>query len=147
LNRADPTWFVGDEGDRTSLGGTFRICGKNLLAGDPEAVQVRLTGPMSIESKVVKAEKYALTVTLPADAPEGTYKLAVHNGLGGPNGWSAELPFVVERPKPWPRTVFNVVDFGTKGPGATDDTPAVREALAKARQTAAVLSIFPGSAI
>lgn len=142
LNRPDGVWWVGDQGDRQTPGGLFRICGRNLL-GDPKAIRARLTGPKSVDLPVEKAEPFALTMVLPSDTPPGEYRLQVHNGWGQDAGWSDPLPFVVQRAKPWPQTVFNVMDFGAKGRFLTDDTAAVQAALAKAAASGGGIVYFP----
>ncbi len=142
LNRPASTWWVGDLGDRQTPGGRFRICGRNML-GDLKAVRVRLTGPRSVDVPVEKAEEYALTAVLPADVPPGEYTLQAHNGWGQDAGWSDPIPFVVERAKPWPQTVFNVMDCGATGKGQADDTAAVKAALAKAEANGGGIVYFP----
>lgn len=142
LNRPHTIFWVGDLGKHQTPGGQFRVCGRNML-GDPAAVRVRLSGIQGVEAAVGKAEPFALTAVLPAGTKPGEYKLQVHNGWGGDAGWSDPVPFVVEQSKPWPQTIFNVVDFGAVGDGIADDTAAVQAALAKAQVNGGGIVFFP----
>ena len=142
LNRPASIFWVGDLGDRQTPGGRFRICGRNMV-GDPKSVRVRLTGPNTVDVPVEKAEEYALTVLLPAGTKPGEYKLQTHNGWGKEAGWSDPIPFVVEQPKRWPQTVFNVKDFGATGKGQTNDTDAIQAALARAETNGGGIVYFP----
>jgi hypothetical protein len=142
LNRPAAVWWVGDLGDRQSPGGRFRLCGRNML-GDAKAFRVRLTGPKNVDVPVEKAEAFSLTAILPVNTPLGQYQLQAHNGWGQEAGWSDPIPFVVERAKPWPQTVFNVMDFGAKGRCETNDTAAVQAALAKAAANGGGIVFFP----
>ncbi|MCY2928537.1 MAG: glycosyl hydrolase family 28-related protein [Planctomycetota bacterium] len=142
LNRPHTIWWVGDQGTRQTPGGTFRLCGRNLL-GDPTAVRVRLTGPGTVDAPVQKAQAYSLTALLPPGTPPGEYSLQVHNGWGAEAGWSEPVPFVVQHARPWPQTVFNVMDFGAVGDGVADDTPAVHAALARAKANGGGIVFFP----
>ncbi|MEI7835897.1 MAG: glycosyl hydrolase family 28-related protein, partial [Planctomycetota bacterium] len=142
LNRPAAVWWVGDQGDRQTPGGRFRLCGRNLL-GDAKALRVRLTGAKNVDVPVEKAEAYTLTAVLPADTPPGPYQLQAHNGWGGEAGWSEPIPFVVDRAAPWPQTVFNVTAFGATGRGLADDTAAVQAALDAAGANGGGVVFFP----
>ena len=70
--------------------------------------------------------RYGQFFDLPADCPLGTYELFVHNGCGGPHGWTRladhynEQPITtitVAVPEEWPNTGVDV----TKLPGGNDD--------------------------
>jgi Pectate lyase superfamily protein len=143
LNRPASIFWVGDLGDRQTPGGSFRICGRNMV-GDPKSIRVRLTGAVKIYVPVEKAEDYALTAKLPADTQPGEYKLQTHNGWGKEAGWSEPVSFVVVKcPQPWPQKVFNVKDFGAKGTGITNDTAAIQSALAMAGTNGGGIVYFP----
>ena len=47
----------------------------------------------------------------------GEYAVHVHNGYGGPAGWSDGLRLTVEAKEPWPSEAFNVRDYGAAGDG------------------------------
>ena len=52
----------------------------------------------------------------------------------------------VEKPQPWPQTVFNVKDFDALGTGIKDDTTAVQAALAAAENRGGGVVFFPAAA-
>jgi hypothetical protein len=80
--------------------------------------------------KVTVARDYDVTATLPASLPTGSYRLWLHNGHGGMTGFGEPLALEVAKADVWPTTVYNVHDYGAKGDNQTDDTYAIRRALA-----------------
>ncbi len=91
---------------------------------------------------VKSVEKYSLFFDLPALAP-GDFQLCVHNGGGGPAGWSDPLRFTVRQPEEWPARVYDVRSFGARGDDVHDDTPAVQAALDAAHKSGGGIVHFP----
>lgn len=141
LNKAQPQWLFSNE---SVPGGELRIIGRNLAC---EGCQSRITikapdGRLRVLT-AAKAEKYSLQATLPNDLPQGTYDVRVSNGLGGTNGWSDPLSLRIASPTPWPNQRFDVSHFGAQGDDNTDDTAAVRKAIAAAAQNGGGIVYFP----
>lgn len=129
LNRTQPWWWLGGEGETAFAGETIRVFGNNF----GEKTRAWLAGKAAnVELPVLKAEKYTASFRVPATLPPGDYALWLHNGYGGDAGFGGPLAVRVAHREPWPTTQFNVRDCGAKGDAANDDTPAFAEALAKA---------------
>ncbi len=147
VNRPDP-WFVqGDQGDTATPGGTLTVAGTCLEIVGPASLKPRAAlvrnGAVSAEltepTRLTTSTGYALRYTVPADLAEGDYQLYLHNGCGGPAGWVKFATFIeqpldtvtVRAAVPWPTTVFNVSTM----PGSSDDARfAAALARAKANQ-------------
>lgn len=132
VNSPDPWWAQGDAGECASPGGWLRVFGNCLALPGAEPKIVLRRGEVQIVPRIGSTSCFALTAPLAADCPEGEYEVFVHNGFGGPWGWSGPLKITVARPKPWPAEVFDVVALGADSTGAADSTPAIRAALDKA---------------
>lgn len=149
---APDAWFAqGDLGETASPGGwigVFGTClawqGAPVAAGPhadakPAAPVVRPATPRPLlalvsNGKVVRTlaarpadgTRYGQFFDLPANLPAGNYDLQVHNGRGGPQGWSPLDSYsnaehittiaIAARPA-WPQTQVDV----RKLPGADDD--------------------------
>lgn len=130
LNHPQLWWWLGGADATAYAGEELLVFGKNF----PDRPDVCLLLPRNIVQslKVLKAEKYMIRYQVPADIPPGDYQLA----LGGPRdvnqGEIQSLPIRVARRQPWPQTQYSVRDFGARGDGEADDTPAFQAALAKA---------------
>jgi len=114
LNAADPWWFLGDQGETASPGGSLRIFGKCFAPDKQRPAGVELTdaGGKVVRLSPREASGYALRVDLPADLPAGEYAVSVHNGCGGQSAWRDAGRLVVRARRPWKSDVFNVKDFG-----------------------------------
>lgn len=143
INRPDPWWAQGDGGQGASPGGWVRIFGNclSLSGGAPRVLLV--CGNAQVTPAISDSNGYAIAVKLPPDCAEGEYQVFVHNGFGGPAGWSKPVTIAIAKPKPWPNTLFNVRDFGATGQGTSDDTGAIKEALAKAEQAGGGVVYLP----
>ena len=148
LNAPDPWWLQGDGGSTAaSPGGWLRIFGKSLQFEAPS--QVRLDG--AGKKIVLAAQKtkdtggYALSVAVPTDLPAGSYAVAVHNGFGGRDAWSAAGHVQIRPAPPWNQEVLDVSKFVAAGGGsaAGDCTAAVKAALAKAAANGGGVVYFP----
>ena len=148
-------WFVQPTSLRPGLdvsqvppGGEIQVVGKNFLLRTVEGVKPKLVlrakqGGAMTELTLVKSELYSLVAKLPEALPVGAYELSVHNGYGGGAAWSKALAVDVKASDVWPVTRFNVRDFGAKGDDVTDDTKAVRAALAAADTNKGGVVYFP----
>lgn len=133
LNAPTVYWVQGDSGTGGSPGGWLRAFGR-CLAGAGVKPTVRLEGPggKAVTPAVKEATEWSVTVGLPAGLPAGAYHVRVHNGHGGPRGWSDGGAVTVAAPERWPSKVYNVADFGALGDGALGDATGLRAALAEA---------------
>jgi len=134
LNRTEAWWWIGGSSN-ASLGATgdiavpgeeMRVFGKNF---GPKTVAWLVGTGSKTALPVVKAEKYALTVRVPASVAPGAYEVWVHNGYGGLLGFGKPLAVQVGKPPPWPQTLFNVRDCGARGDYIADDTAAFIKAI------------------
>jgi hypothetical protein len=136
LNRAETWWLMGERGRIAGPHDEVRVFGKNFRLDSQDRpwrgrVMLRDQKGKSHPAEILAVNKYALTLRIPDDVPEGEALVFVHNGWGGAAGWSTPLALAIRRPAPWPQTVFNVRDFGAQGDGLQDDTAAFQAALRK----------------
>ncbi len=140
VNRADP-WFVqGDQGDTATPGGTLTVAGTCLEivgpgSAGPRAALVRngaVAATLTAPTRLTTSTGYALRYTLPAALAEGDYQLYVHNGCGGPAGWVKFATFVrtpvetvtIKQASAWPTGSFTVA-----APTGSDDDAKFTAAL------------------
>lgn len=149
LNRPTVWWAQGDLGTTATPGGWLRLFGKCLSSPSAQMERsgvkrstILLQGPRTL-TLAADADCYTARASLPKDLPVGDYRVYLHSGFGGDQGWSEGLPITIRRPTPWPTTIFNVRDFGADGTGAKDDTAAVQSALAKAQSSGGGVVYFP----
>ena len=145
LNAPQIWWAQGDAGTTATPGGWVRAFGKNLgwKASDKLSKPLlRLEGPRAL-SLTAEADAESARAALPADLPEGTYRLFLHNGAGGRAGWSEPVELTVSRRAAWPQTVYNVTNFGAQADGVKDDTAAVQSALQAAATNGGGIVYFP----
>ncbi len=119
-------WWVGP--DRISSGSSFCVFGRNLKLGAGECHLYIVELDRWITSS--RANPYRAPFTMPADVPNGTYTVYVHNGHGGEFGWSRSLSIEVVSPVLWDGGTINVKDYGAKGDGSADDLIAIKSAIA-----------------
>ena len=154
LNRPQ-LWFLqptrlapGLRENQSAPGASVQIVGKDfLLPGNKGTPRLALKPLKGIAAwrlfEPSKREKFSLIASLPADLGEGPYELRVSNGFGGSAGWSESLFIEIKRPDAWPADVFDVKKFGAMGDDVTDDTAAVRAALAAADKNGGGVVYFP----
>jgi hypothetical protein len=158
INRPRLSWWLGDQPEAVSPGGELRLFGAEFVLTKPGEVLPRAGvsppaykgGVLLIDAKkgehplqVLRADKYALTVSLPLAVATGEARVFVHNGHGGADGWSEGLPVNVQPLSAWPATEFNVREFGAVGDGVADDTTAFRSALTRARMDGGGVVVVP----
>jgi hypothetical protein len=148
-------WVQGDEGEAATPGGWLRAFGKSLNFG--EKTQLRLTdgaGKVSI-IEAGKADAFAASFEIPSGLASGSYKAAMHNGLGGEAAWREIANVRIDPPVAWPQEVFSVLDF--YGESAKDRMKkslqryqkfedrmeGVRAALLKAKENGGGIVYFP----
>ena len=154
LNRPE-LWFLqptallpGLAANQAPPGGEVQLVGKNLTVRGDQAPRPRLAlrlkgGGPAIVLSMVKAEPFSVTARLPEGLAPGQYELFAHPGRGGAAAWSEPLAVEVKRAQTWPDKVFNVRDFGAKGDDVTDDTKAIRDALAASKKNSGGVVYFP----
>jgi hypothetical protein len=144
LNRPDPWWLQGDGGAITTPGGFVRVMGRSLAFPDAKSV-ILLEGPDGKLRRLPPSEAttWSLTVPLPANLAEGSYRLRVHNGFGGKFGWSDPLSLSVRKRAAWKADVFDAVEQGADPTGKKDSTTAVKKALSQAAENGGGVVFFP----
>ena len=140
LNRPAVWWAQGDQGLAASPGGWLRVFGKSLDSGRKPVVLLQGARTANLAAQ---GDGYCLRVKLPADMKAGAYKLFVHNGFGGANGWSEAAAVTIQKPASWPQKLYNVRDYQAVGDGIADDTGAVQAALAAADANGGGVVYFP----
>lgn len=166
VNRATLQWL---SKEYASPGDTVRAFGRNLVNLDlyPEnkngekprsfgrylseisaSVLLKKPGGNFISCQVIKNSAYDVHFTLPDHLSKGTYKVFVHNGLGGRHGWSEGVDLSVVKEENWPDKVFDVKACGAQGMPKNqtqwyDDTAAIQKALDAAKTNGGGVVYFP----
>ncbi|KIE58812.1 peptidase [Methylacidiphilum kamchatkense Kam1] len=158
INRPHIEWcqparlLPGLKQDETYPGSELCIIGKNILLAPEDAQRLKVIlvpkkdgqkdgQPIILE--VIEAEKYCCRVKIPDNLTPGEFDLLVHNGHGGPAGWSDAYFLKVVPATPWPNKIFNVRDYGAKGNGLADDSQALRKALQAAEANGGGIVYIP----
>ena len=152
LVKSPKPWFVYPE--KVEAGELLRIFGRNM---DARLVAVKKQGKSKVRmlmSSTIKARNtlnthnimYEKEIRIPSDMEPGTFELYIHNGSGGPGGWSEPVRFTV-KPREKTPVYYPATDYGVKANGYTDDTKALRQALAAASQTGGTVVLPPGSVV
>jgi hypothetical protein len=139
VNVPKVNWVISEEGLKITAGSYLRIQGKNLSrkGATGQMVIISTDKKQVIRATVANAfDDFSVNVNIPASTPSGNYNLYYHNGLGGKTAWSAPLQVTVVKPSTnkWDQKAFNVKDYGAKGDGANDETPAFQKAIAAVKQ-------------
>ena len=146
LNRPTPIWAQGDGGSYAHPGGMVQVMGRCVAAPDTEpAVMLAAGGKTTLLEATpcgAGANEFAITAKLPNDLPLGPYQVRVHNGYGGPAGWSEALTLSVRNDR-LPQKVFKVTDYGADGWDTQDDTLAILRTLEVAGQAGGGVVFFP----
>lgn len=126
INRTHPEW-IGPLGNAGSAGDKKRVFGRNISFGHGSSIsyaylQPAAGGPLTLLTNS-RIEPYDVEFTIPADTPNGNYKVYVHNGHGGQYGWGDPLDLTVQ--SPWVRGT-DEVDLS---PSGGDDTTTIVNAI------------------
>lgn len=128
LNRAQPWWWLGGDGNVAHPGEPIRVFGKNF---GTRATAWLVQGLSPIKLTTRSSEPYAATFDLPLDLPMGEYPMVIYGGAGGQSGCGTIKIVVAARPS-WPDRTFDVSAYGAVGDGKADDTAAFQAALVDA---------------
>jgi len=153
INRAE-AWWVNPQ--TAARGETVSVYGRNLSYqnGKEKAwVLLQPAGQPGVWAKVTEVNPYKVDFVVPDKLAKGAYEVWVHNGHGGHCGWHTpgadnNGPFTassltVAEPLVWDGGTFDVRKFGAKGDGTTDDTAAIKAALAAASAKERATLFFP----
>lgn len=141
VNMPEIRWINSDEGANVATpGGKIYINGRNL-ASDGKTPEVRIFS-VSGERTVNAAEVVGsgcITAVIPDDTALGLCTISV----GTDGVWSDPFEITVKSATEWSTTVFDVTDFGATADDETDDTYAVKLALAAAEENGGGIVLFP----
>lgn len=145
LNCPTPYWSQGDVGVTASPGGWLRVFGRCVGSEDADAtILLRPAGGgEDVRLSATEADTWSVTAEVPEDIAEAKYRVFVHNGHGGPYGWTEARAIEVAAREPWPRDVFDVTEFGATRRGQVLDGEAIRAALAEAAENGGGIVYLP----
>ncbi|HXC62769.1 MAG TPA: glycosyl hydrolase family 28-related protein, partial [bacterium] len=131
-------------GNDTALpGDTVSVFGRNFYYGGvTPTVYVQAPGQAGAVAQLGAYNNYRIDYVMPAAvaALGSTVQVWVHNGHGGAYGWSGPVSVALQATANddsyWSGATFNVQAYGAVGDGATDDGPAIAEALNAAAASA-----------
>ena len=145
VNRTE-AWWLGP--DNASAGTTISVYGRNLARSNGTStsfIYVKPAGGAGQYVTPLSVNPFKVDFKVPNLKP-GQYEVWAHNGHGGRFGWSGPLRLSVLDRSPWAdqqRRSLNVKTFGATGDGASDDTTAIRMAIAAAGLAAPATVYFP----
>ena len=143
LNQTD-AWWVGPE--KATRGGTVSVYGRNLAHNNDTLtsyVFIKPTNGTGQWANVKRVNPYRVMFTVPTNLADGDYEVWTHNGHGQQYGWSGPLKLTIYGGMQLNGPVVNVRNYGATGNGSTDDTQAIRRALAAAKLVAGSTVYFP----
>ena len=148
INKPTMWWLQGDLGlSKGSPGGDFRLFGKNLnFGGESKVVFQNVDSCDSSDYITLPIEKsscYQLQAKLSESLTPGTYRVYVHNGMGGNCGWKDAGNFEIEKIRPKSKQIFNVMDYGAQPDTDKDCTVAIYLAMKKAEALKGGIVYFP----
>jgi hypothetical protein len=119
------------------------LMGKNLKLGSTEP-RVYLAGPGGGQwLPVLSGHAYQVAVQIPRTLAPGRYQVFVHNGTGGPYGWSEPAQLEVGRAGSRDKLpAFEAGRFGAKPDDGQDDAAAIQKAVDEAARAGGGLVKF-----
>ncbi|NOY81731.1 MAG: hypothetical protein GXP31_12110 [Kiritimatiellaeota bacterium] len=146
LNCPTVYWSQGDIGkSAASPGGWLRVFGRCVARppANPVLFLRQASGTRTLRLIAEGPDRWSLRAELPADIAPGRWRVWVHNGSGGPAGWTDAGVIQISLQKKWPDKVFNVRDFGAAGRGEVGDAVAVLSAIEAAGANGGGIVYFP----
>ncbi len=116
INRPDPWWLQGDEGESATPGGWLAVMGKSLNFGQHSILRLEPEQGEPILLQPKSADCYALRFQLSPDTKPGQYTARIHNGLGGDAAWRIAGTIQIKPAPTIPPEIFSVLE--TAGPDA-----------------------------
>jgi polygalacturonase len=145
INRTEAWWI----GPKKAIPGTdISIYGRNLSRSNGVArsyIYIKPVGGAGWYLDPTSVNPFRVEVEVP-DLPAATYEIWMHNGHGGRYGWSGPLMLDILAQSPWhgqDKRIVDVRDFGARGDGISDDTPAIEQALTTVGNSAPGTIYFP----
>jgi len=142
VHSATPWWVYPS---KTSAGDRVRVFGRNISA---KLAVIRKAGDTKIQKLpfggMVHNAMYETEVTLPKDLQPGEYELFLHNGSGGTAGWSNPMKLTIKPADKSVKKYYSATAFGAKGDSHTDDSKAIKRAIAEAGKTRGIVLLGPG---
>lgn len=135
LNAPEVYWSQGDLGRDSSPAGWLRLMGRNIAQGSGTRLDL-LDGNGQQVSRLTPtaAGPWDATFALPASLKAGHYRYALWSGQGD-STTLARGTFDVRVQPVLPNQTIDLVTFGAKGDGQTDDSIALDRALAHLAET------------
>jgi len=139
-------WWIGP--DHAVAGQSIALYGRNLARSNGTVESFIYLQPVGERGRWIQPSSvnpYRVEFTVP-DLPAGAYDTWIHNGHGGRFGWSGPFRLTIAAQTPWAaqsEKTVNVMQFGAKGDGRTDDGAAVEAALEAAASMAPSTVLFP----
>jgi len=145
INRTD-SWWIGP--NEAVVGARVAVYGRNLSrnGGLTEShVYIKSSDGQGRWVTPETVNPYAVEFIVPA-LSGGAYEVWLHNGHGGPMGWSGPVILTILATDPFAAQAnrsFNVKDYGAKGDGVSDDTGSLNTAMSVAAANRPATLYFP----
>jgi hypothetical protein len=141
LNRPQAYWAQGEGGQRAWPGGWLRILGRNLVCSGGTPLVYVAGGTAT--TLTASGDGFSLETDVPASLPAGLYHVYVHNGCGGPTGWSDPTDIEIASQPADPAPIISASDMGAFGDGIHDDTTAIETLLQTLAEQNGGIAYFP----
>ena len=136
----------------TARGELVKVYGRALLGPRMPTVVLRrgkavLRAPLADQyESTYHKDSYVAGFIPPSEADPGGYEVWLHNGTGADYGWVKAGMLTLSEKKPAIRSgsLVNVRKHGAQGDGVTDDTAAIRKAVAEAANRKGAVYFPPG---
>jgi hypothetical protein len=147
INAPTVYWIQGDIGNgAASPGGRLDIFGRCIgpKQGTGTVLLMKKDAPATVlQLDIHHSSPWRVQAVLPRESAPGDWQVFVHNGYGGPWGWTPAGELVVRPKKQWPQTRYNVRDFGAQGRGDKQDIAHIRAAIKAAEGNGGGVVYFP----